>query len=1016
MSESDTIGKYITHIDPMTKDANTILSPSLFLDEDKTVQYLLREVNWPRERASATQERALEFIQVIRRAKRRPGELESFLQQYTITTDEGLALMSLAEALLRIPDPETADKLIRDKVAAASWLTNAGNSQDWLVKAAGLGLALSGATLKSLASKLGEPVIREAMATAMGHMGKQFVLGPTIEAAARNAEPYEARGYRMSYDMLGEGARTAVKAEDYFEAYRRAIGHVSSLAGVNLYNNPGVSVKLSALHPRYDYGQSARCIPLLQDKLIELCALAAEAKIPLTVDAEESERLLLSLQVIQPVLESQDLRGWDGFGLAVQAYQTRASALIDHLSDLAVAHHRRLQVRLVKGAYWDSEIKRAQELGLEGFPVFTRKSTTDLSFMVCAQKLLSQPKHFYPMLATHNAQSVAAVMDMARDDSAEGSYELQRLHGMGEALYDHVLREEKARVSVYAPVGPHPDLLPYLVRRLLENGANSSFVNRVMDLSASPDALVEDPVEKTRGLADMQHPKIVKSLHLYGASRNNSAGFDFSDPLCTEKLVQTMESYAPSIATLLESNSGQANSAEMEAAFGRAQLGFLTWAHMDAETRAAALERYADLLENHLAELMALCVREAGKTMPDAQAEIREAVDFCRYYAQQGRTIFAAEGQRLPGPTGEDNLYHLTGRGVFVCISPWNFPLAIFTGQITAALMAGNAVICKPAEQTPRIAMRAVELMHMAGIPDDVIQILYGDGKVGAMMVKHRDVAGVAFTGSTDAAKAINRALADKDGPIVPLIAETGGQNAMIVDSSALLEQVTDDVMLSAFGSAGQRCSALRVLYVQEDIADALIAMLKGALAEFQVGNPGHLSSDIGPVIDKEALKTLQSHAKKMARKGTKIAQAKLDKTLEGSYFAPVIFEIPSMDVLEREVFGPILHIIRYNALELERVMEEINASGYGLTFGVHSRIDSVAEDLARKAHAGNIYINRSMIGAIVGSQPFGGQGLSGTGPKAGGPHYLPRFAHEKVISIDTTAKGGNASLVSLEE
>lgn len=993
------------------------LSSSLYDDEEKSVRALLEALDWPEERARAVRQRAATFIDAIRSAKRRAGDLESFLQQYAITSAEGVALMCLAEALLRIPDKDTAQALIKDKVAAADWLKSSGGSKDWLVKAAGAGLLVSKLTLESLLGRLGEPVIRDAMVRAMGHMGTQFVRGPTIEEAMKNARAQEKKGYRMSYDMLGEGARTAATTEAFFQSYQHAIVQTGTRAGENLIDNPGISVKLSALHPRYETAQHERCVPLMREKLLILCTAAASHNIALTVDAEESERLELSLEVMQSVWEDKSLRHWEGFGLAVQAYQTRCSALIDHLGDLAQTYGRRLQIRLVKGAYWDSEIKRAQLLGLSGYPVFTRKSSTDLSYLVCAQKLLSQSGRsgrFYPMFATHNAQSVASVLEMARAVKlTDADFEMQRLHGMGAALYDEILQKQLARVSVYAPVGPHGDLLPYLVRRLLENGANSSFVNRVMDPDASIDDLVGDPVEKTRKLLNFSHPKIPQPADIYAPGRRNSSGLDLDDASCAASLVQNMKNYPWPLRAPQE-----ARIKDIDPAFRRALKAFPQWNRRPAEKRAAALERFADLLEDHREELMALCVREAGKTVRDAHGEIREAVDFCRYYAMRGRMDFAASGCALPGPTGEENILSLEGRGVFVCISPWNFPLAIFTGQVAAALMAGNSVIAKPAEQTPRMAVKAVELMHKAGVPQEVLQILVGGGKIGAKIVAHKEVSGVAFTGSTDTAQAINRALAGKDGPLAALIAETGGQNAMIVDSSALLEQVCDDVIDSAFSSAGQRCSALRVLYVQEEIAEELMALIKGAMAELRLGDPMSMASDIGPVIDAQSLKMLEAHKRKMEKSGRKIAEAPLEKTLQGkgSFFAPCAFEIPGLRLLKGEIFGPILHVIRYHSRDIDRVIAEINATGYGLTLGVHSRIDAFADKITREIRAGNAYVNRAMIGAVVGTQPFGGRGLSGTGPKAGGPYYLHRFATEKLVSTNITAKGGNASLVSLGE
>jgi len=1010
----------------------------LYADEAQSVESLLMALNWDESCARRVQERARGLVEKVRDKKRKRGELESFLQQYGLNTEEGLALMTLAEALLRIPDTATANALIKDKMAAADWLEAQGNSKDLMVRAAGFGLSLTRKTLDSAASRLGEPLIRKAMVEAIRMLGKQFVLGRTIEEGVKNAGSYSKKGYRMSYDMLGEGARTAEDAQRYFQIYHDSISYIATTAKDKL--RPGMSVKLSALHPRYEFSQREQCVPELTEKLLMLAQLAAKNDINLTVDAEEVDRLEMSLEIIAAVAADPSLGQWEGFGLAVQAYQKRAPAVIDDLIALAEKTGRKLQVRLVKGAYWDTEIKRAQVQGLPGYPVYTRKANTDLCYLACARTMLARRDVMYPMFATHNAYTAAAILELAANDSA--GFEFQRLHGMGETLHDQILNDNQAGASVYAPCGSHEDLLPYLVRRLLENGASTSFVHQILDERIPVNDVIADPVASARDHATKTHPKIPLPVHIY-KTRKNSEGIDLTEktmvlPLLEEirkfpkntpqaapmiggklhKIMTEQPVYNPANTDDIAGYVWEVDEKLIEEAFKTAKKGFDFWSKISAHERAEKLEKLADLMERHSAELMALCIREAGKTVPDALAEVREAVDFCRYYAQQGRIDFTPEGHELPGPTGESNRLVLHGRGVFVCISPWNFPLAIFTGQVTAALMAGNAVIAKPASPTPLIAMRAVQLMIEAGIPAEAINLLPGSGKMGGVMVAHPDTAGVAFTGSTQVARLINRTLAAKDSAIVPLIAETGGQNAMIVDSSALTEQVVDDVLTSAFGSAGQRCSALRVLYVQEDIAPRVIAMLKGAMAFRQMGDPLCLSTDIGPAIDKASRDTLEKHQAWLDKNGTFIAAVPLDSDLKGkgTFFAPVAYEISNIRELEQEVFGPILHIVRYKAGNIDSVIDDINASGFGLTCGIHSRITASVRHIADHIKAGNIYVNRSMIGAVVGVQPFGGQGLSGTGPKAGGPHYLPRFATEKVISVDTTRQGGNASLVTLEE
>jgi RHH-type proline utilization regulon transcriptional repressor/proline dehydrogenase/delta 1-pyrroline-5-carboxylate dehydrogenase len=871
-------------------------------------------------------------------------------------------------------------------------------------------------------------------------------MGRTIDEAIERAKAMEKRGYRYSYDMLGEAARTMRDAERYDRAYRAAIaaiGRASRDRGP--IESPGISVKLSALHPRYEFAQAHRVMTELVPRVQALALAAKAVDIGFTIDAEEADRLDLSLDVIEAVSGDPALAGWEGFGLAIQAYQKRCTHLVDWLADMARRHQRRLMVRLVKGAYWDSEIKWSQERGLPGYPVFTRKASTDVSYLACAKKLLADPVAFYPQFATHNAHSFAAVLEMAGVNGSNGrrDFEFQRLHGMGEALYDQVVGPEKLGLAarVYAPVGSHEDLLAYLVRRLLENGANTSFVNRIVDEKAPIAELIADPVARVRRLPVKPHPRIPLPVDLYGKGRKNSRGIDLTDLNELVPLEAAMDaaaaspwSAAPLIGGAARGGTtrpvtnpadrrqtvGQvteAGKAEVEEALTRASRAAEDWDATPAVERAACLVRAADLMEQSRAQLMAIAVREAGKTLPDALAEVREAVDFCRYYAERARADFA-QPLPLPGPTGERNQIALHGRSVFACISPWNFPLAIFTGQVTAALAAGNTVVAKPAEQTPLIAATAVRFLHQAGVPADVLHLLPGDGPtVGAPLVADPRIAGVAFTGSTETARGINRVLAARDGPIVPLIAETGGQNAMIVDSSALPEQVVRDVLASSFQSAGQRCSALRVLFVQADIADKLEEMLVGAMAELKVGDPALLATDVGPVIDEDAKAMLEKHAQRMAHDGELLFAATLGPDCaHGSFFAPRAFRIDRLAQLEREVFGPILHIVHFAGDRLDEVLDAINATGYGLTLGIHSRIDSTVQHIHERLRVGNAYVNRNMIGAVVGVQPFGGEGLSGTGPKAGGPRYLHRFATERTLTIDTTAAGGNASLLSLQE
>ena len=1022
-------------------------------DEDAAVERLAALAAIDGEARGRIEARARALVETLRAGRATEGSIDSFMAEYELSSREGVVLMCLAEALLRIPDDETADRLIRDKIAAADWESHLGHSDSLFVNASTWGLMLTGrvielgefrgeaatAALGRLISRSGEPVIRGAVRQAMRILGRQFVLGRTIQEALDRAKAAEARGYRYSFDMLGEAAHTAPDARHYFEAYDHAITAIGQVArGGNEHERASISVKLSALHPRYELGQAGRAVPALSDLLTTLAIHAREAGIGLTVDAEEADRLDLHLDIMERVSGDERLAGWGGFGIAVQAYQKRGLAVIDWLADLARRHGRRLNVRLVKGAYWDSEIKLAQVEGLDGYSVFTRKASTDVSYIACAKRLFEVPDAIYPQFATHNALTLSTVLELA---GGSREFEFQRLHGMGEALYDQIIDGDGIPCRIYAPTGSHEDLLPYLVRRLLENGANTSFVNRIVDEALPIEAIIADPVEKVRALAAKPHPRIPLPAAMFGAERRNAAGVALTDPAALVPLARAMDAAAsepwhagPLIAVDVAEREGvavhdpadhrrwigtvvEATGAEANAALDAAVPAAGRWDATPAVERAACLDRMAGLMEAHMAELMAMCTREAGKTIPDGVAEVREAVDFCRYYAARARAEFS-EPVTLPGPTGEANSIALHGRGVFACISPWNFPLAIYCGQITAALAAGNAVISKPAEQTPLLAARAIGLLHEAGVPRDVLQLLPGRGEVlGQHLVTDPRIAGVAFTGSTETARLINQALAAREGRIAPLIAETGGQNAMIVDSSALPEQVVTDVVTSSFQSAGQRCSALRVMFLQEDIAPRLIDMLTGAMEELVVGDPALLSTDVGPVIDSDARATLESHAALMKREAKLLYEAPLGPGTEhGTFFPPTAFEIDGLGRLDREVFGPVLHVVRFGADRVDEVIEAIEGTGYGLTFGMHSRIDDSIDYVLDRLPVGNAYVNRNMIGAVVGVQPFGGEGLSGTGPKAGGPRYLHRFATERVVSVNTTAQGGNATLLSLEE
>ncbi|MFO1110058.1 MAG: bifunctional proline dehydrogenase/L-glutamate gamma-semialdehyde dehydrogenase PutA [Bradyrhizobium sp.] len=960
---------------------------------------------------------ARQLIEAIRANDDPLGGVEDMLREFALSTKEGLALMVLAEALLRVPDARTADQFIEDKLAQGDFVHHETKSTAFLVNASAWALGVSArviqpgetpqGTIGRLTKRLGAPAVRAATRQAMRLMGSHFVLGETIEAALERVKPHAEHPSRYSFDMLGEGARTAEDARRYFDAYACAIEAIGRAAGANpLPDRPGISVKLSALHPRFEAVSRARVTTELVPRLVDLARRAQAFDLNFTVDAEEADRLELSLDVIAAAFAEPALTGWNGFGLAIQAYQKRATEVIDYVNELAHRRDRRLMLRLVKGAYWDTEIKRAQERGLDGYPVFTRKAMTDLNYVACARKLLALRPRIFPQFATHNALTVATILELAGNS---GGYEFQRLHGMGEALYAQLSADHPdIACRTYAPVGSHRDLLAYLVRRLLENGANSSFVALAADDTVPVDRLLQRPADIIGAAKHACHADIPLPAELYQPFRKNSSGIEFGERAALCRLVADIAAqHTPASGSAV-----MASPAQAAAAIAAAGAGFHGWSATPAGQRAELLERAADVLEQRKAHFIALLQREGGKTLDDSVSEVREAVDFCRYYAMQGRKLFG-DGERMPGPTGESNLLRLRGRGVFVAISPWNFPLAIFLGQVTAALMAGNAVVAKPAEQTPLVAAEAVRLLHEAGLPASALHLVLGDGKTGAALVAHPAIAGVVFTGSTEVARSINRSLAAKDGPIVPLIAETGGINAMIVDATALPEQVADDVITSAFRSAGQRCSALRLLFLQDDVADRMIEMIVGAARELKLGDPADPSTHVGPVIDAEAKQKLEAHVGRMKNE----ARVHLaGEAPPGNFVAPHIFELREAGQLKEEVFGPILHVVRYPARALEDVLRSIERTGYGLTLGIHSRIDDTVDEIVARLKIGNIYVNRNMIGAVVGVQPFGGFGLSGTGPKAGGPHYLARFASEQTVTVNTAAAGGNAALLAGEE
>ncbi len=1026
-------------------------------DEAHCIKALIKSLDLSEQHQDTTRKQAKKLVESIRLDRQAHGGLDAFFQEFALSSQEGIALMCLAEALLRVPDATTKDNLISDKLSDADWQAHIGKSESLFVNASTWGLLMTGklvhlnrATDTDMRAYLGKatarssaPVVRSAMTQAMKIIGRQFVLAETIQSALKESATKQKKGFTYSYDMLGEAAMSQKDADAYFRSYQTAITHIGRAANSkDPRNNPGISVKLSALHPRFEFAQGARLVNELLPNIKSLCVQAKSYHIGLTIDSEEADRLEPTLSILELLAMDPELAQWEGLGFALQSYQKRAPAVIDWLADLAHRSQHKLMVRLVKGAYWDTEIKLAQVNGYDDYPVYTRKVNTDIAYLSCAQKLIDQLDCFYPAFATHNAHTAASILSFAESRQlGSNQYEFQCLHGMGEMLYRQMVGEHGQRCRIYAPVGAHQQLLAYLVRRLLENGANSSFVNRLIDNTLPIEDIIQDPLARESQLQGHRNTSIPLPRELYGQTRSNSLGMDITDPNQLDAHIDSIQAAIPSYKNLslltaavpqkpttviTIKNPAQQDEAvgsiefsstqDVDKAIKKATQAHYDWDRLGGEKRASLLEAAADLFEKNRDELIQITMREAGKTLADGIAEVREAIDFLRYYAVAARRDFD-QPQLLNGPTGESNEWSLHGRGVFVCISPWNFPLAIFAGQIGAALAAGNTVIAKPAEQTPLIAHRAVTLFHQAGVPTAVLQCLPGDGDIGAQLTKDPRIGGVAFTGSTLTAQRIQSALMARNTAIAPLIAETGGLNTMIVDSTALPEQVIRDVIDSAFQSAGQRCSALRMLYLQDDVADEMITLLHGAMDELLTDNPARLNTDIGPIIDQPARDNLIAHVEAMRAQGKAIYESPPSpNATQGNFFHPIAIEIEGIHELKEEVFGPVLHIARYRASELNDVIDAINATGYGLTMGIHSRIDATCQQIRARAKVGNLYINRNTIGAVVGVQPFGGEGLSGTGPKAGGPHYLHRFAVERVASIDTTAAGGNASLMSLQE
>lgn len=1025
------------------------------MDETQCVRELLDLAGVSAEEKKLIQAMAVDLVTAARERSRETGGLQAFLQEYDLSSHEGIVLMCLAESLLRIPDNATMDALIADKLSSGNWQQHLGDNKSLFVNASTWALMLTGRMIRpdretindpaafvmGMISRLEEPVVRAALRSAMHIMGHQFVMGETITSALTRSLEKNNCLYRYSFDMLGEAALSGRDAERYQEAYQDAINSIAGAvtASSSIHDQPAISIKLSALCPRFEYSQRQRAVTELGRRLLDLAGLACDHGISVTVDAEEANRLELTLQVFENVYRDRSTGNWPGLGLAVQAYQKRAVQVLRWLEDLAADTGRVIPVRLVKGAYWDAEIKACQEQGLSDYSVFTRKCNTDVSYLACVRVLLDACPNLYPQFATHNAHTIAYVYHTAGDRE----YEFQRLHGMGAELYQDIIDREKFNIPcrVYAPVGSYDDLLPYLVRRLLENGANTSFVNQIAHEQTSIETIVADPVVTVSGLGEqIRHPRIPLPARMFTDGRINSAGLNFADqreigPLLdsianafekdwnTAPVIngeihhgQQIDIYNPARPDEKVGRVAYANTDTIRLAVNSTAAAWPAWNATDAGHRAGLLEQAAELYEQNTGELVARCVQEGGRTIPDSHAELREAVDMLRYYAGRCRTELAAP-VTLPGPAGESNQLRSRGRGVFVCISPWNFPVAIYTGQVAAALAAGNTVIAKPAEQTSLTAYLATQLLYEAGIPPDALAFIPAAGELfsEAALVDQR-VAGVAFTGSTGTARRINLALARREAALPALIAETGGLNVMIADSSALPDQLIPDVVRSAFNSAGQRCSALRVLYLQEEIFTRVVDILTGYMDELVLGDPMDLATDVGPLIDAAARQDIEHHIEKYRQSGGLLYQCPPGQNENGFFIPPAVIELGHISQLQEEVFGPVLHVIRYRANDLDRVLDDVNATGYGLTLGIHSRIESRAEHIRRRANVGNIYVNRNMIGATVGVQPFGGMGLSGTGPKAGGPNYLRRFTTEQTFTVNTTAVGGNASLLSLNQ
>lgn len=1030
------------------------MSTAYCMDETQCVNELLDKISLSDDCLAEVSKTASDLVLAVRERTKHSGAIDALMSHYDLSSEEGVLLMCLAEALLRIPDKETEDLLIKDKLTSANWHAHLGKSESRFVNVMTWGLAFTGKVFSptdkknamqkvwyGLLARCSEPVVREAVRKMMKIMSEHFVLGRTISEALKRSKPLAEQGFLFSYDMLGEMARTTAQAEVYFDAYASAIDTIgrSLPEKQNEFTAPTISVKLSALYPRYEFAKQAECVPFLVKQLKTLALQAKTAGIHLTVDAEEADRLDLSLDIFYAVFSDSDLDDWEGFGLAVQAYQKRAYAVLEWVINKARQLKKKIPVRLVKGAYWDTEIKIAQVEGFEGYPVFTRKCATDISYIACAELMLSATDAIYAKFATHNAYTVAAILYMTRDKNID--FEFQNLQGMGGSLHAVLVSDTRYKVKsrIYAPVGKHEDLLPYLVRRLLENGANASFIHQIADRDVPLMKLVESPITKLKRLSCVPNTAIPLPANIYPDGRLNSSGFDFTRIDSVGQLMREMDAFSshryvaaplfydkanakrqavmsPNDRTDQVGEVILASQADIEKAFDAASDAFFDWDQLPVDGRAALLEKTAELMEQSFSELLVLLIREAGKTLHDAVAEVREAVDFCRYYACIAREKLTPEV--MPGPTGESNQLFYHGRGVIACVSPWNFPFAIFTGQVAASLVAGNCVLAKPASQTPLIAAKAISFFHQAGVSQSVLQLIPASGSlVGKAVIADQRTAGVLFTGSTETAQSIACTLANRSGEIVPLIAETGGMNAMIVDSSALLEQVVEDVMVSAFGSAGQRCSALRILFLQDDIADTVIELLQGAMATWEVGYSGYLKTDVGPVIDVAAQQSLNAHIDSMRKNATLIAEMQLpSESKNDTFVAPVAFELPELSLLKGEIFGPVLHVLRFKRDRLDQVIAQINGLKFGLTFGIQSRVEQTIAYLQRHIRTGNIYVNRTMIGAVVGVQPFGGCGLSGTGPKAGGPNYLLRLCRETTVTINTTATGGNAALLALED